>query len=127
MERAATLDDAPRTFILMSRILIGMMMLLLVVLPWSECYSALDSFPRSHDTELSFLTLFAIFGLILLLVRAAKRQLRNLLAAGYWLLSIISLVLSLMPRCHRGSAFADLHGPPLPASSLEMHSLPLQI
>ncbi|HKO11884.1 MAG TPA: hypothetical protein VJV22_07950 [Acidobacteriaceae bacterium] len=118
MEDAAILDEPTPAFILMSRILLGMIALLLIIIPWSERYSALDSFPHGHDTELSLLTFFAIFGLILLFVRAAKKQLRKLLAVRYLLLSIIPLAVSLTPNCPR---------PPLPGSSLEMYNLPLQI
>lgn len=125
--RTANLDESSPTFILISRILIGMMALLLVIIPWSERYSTLDSFPRGGDTELGLLTIFAVFGLILLFLRAAKKQIRNLLRARYFLFSVLPLVLSLLADCHHRLGLADRHRTPLPGSSLDAYNLPLQI
>ena len=116
----------------MGRILIGMMTLLLIIIPWSECYSTLDSFPHGHDTELSLLTFFAMLGLVLLFVRSAKIQLKRLLALRYSLLSMTALALSPTSSCGHGVALTGplyptpLY-PPLPGLSLEICNLPLQI
>lgn len=127
MVSAAMADDPSPAFILLSRILIGLIALLLLIIPWSERCNTLDSFPHSHDTELSLLAVFAFFGLVLLFVRAAKRRLRNLLAVRYMLFLLIPLAVSLTShRCH-GLALSEPGPPALSASSLELYNLPLQI
>ena len=65
MESVAVPDQPSRAFILTSRLVVGIITLLLLVIPWSERYSNLDSFPHDHDTELGILAIFAAFGLIL--------------------------------------------------------------
>ena len=121
-------DEPSPAFILMGRILIGVMTLLLVIIPWSECYSTLDSFPHGQDTEFGILAFFAILGFILLFVRATRDQLRNLLAAFRdLLLSIIPLAMSLLPDYRHGRALTNLPPPPPPDSPLEIYNLPLQI
>lgn len=127
MASAAILEEPSPAFILMSRILIGMIALLLAILPWSERYSNLDSFPHGHDAELGFLAILAVFGLILLLLRAAEKQLSDVFVVRYLLFLIIPWASSLHLQGHQGLTRADSHDPPLPGLSLEMYNLPLQI
>jgi len=124
---AATPTEASPAFVLMSRIVIGIMMLLVAVIPWSERYSNLDSFPHGHDAELGILAIFALFGLILLLLRTAEQQLRNLLAVRYLVFLIIPVAVSLPPHGQEGQTLADFRDPPFPNSFLETYNLPLQI
>lgn len=127
MESVADPDQPSRAFVLTSRILVGSITLLLLILPWSERYSNLDSFPHDHDTELGILAIFAAFGLILLLLRAVERQLRNLLAVRYLLFLIIPWALSLMARSDQGLTLTECHDPPPRSSPFDRYSLPLQI
>jgi peptidoglycan/LPS O-acetylase OafA/YrhL len=124
---AARLDAASPGFIRLSRILIVLITLLLAIIPVSERYSALDSFPHGQDTELNLLAFFMILGLILLFVRSSKKRLRSLLAFGYLLLSMIRLALSLIPDSRHGLVLTDAHHPPIPGSSLDVYNLPLRI
>jgi len=127
MESVAVPDKPSRAFILTSRLVVGIITLLLLVIPWSERYSNLDSFPHDHDTELGILAIFAAFGLILLLLRAVERQLSNLLAVRYFLSLIIPWALSLKSHRHDGLTLTECHDPPPPASPFDRYSLPLQI
>lgn len=111
----------------MSRILIGVIGVLLLIIPWSERYSALDSFPRGHDTELSVLAFFVMLGLILLFVRSARKRLQSMLAVSHWLRSIISPAVSLLPNCRHIRPLTDPHRPPPLCSSLELCKTPLRI
>lgn len=119
--------EASPAFILMSRILIGVIGLLLLVIPWSERYSALDSFPNGHDVELSVLAFFVMLGLILLFVRFGKGRLVSLLAFRNVLLSSIRLAVALLAYRSRARLLTDPHHPPLPSSALDWFNLPLQI
>jgi peptidoglycan/LPS O-acetylase OafA/YrhL len=121
------LDAASPGFIRLSRILIVLITLLLAIIPVSERYSSLDSFPHGQDTELNLLAFFMILGLILLFVRSSKKRLRSLLAFGYLLLSMIRLALSLIPDSRHGLVLTDAHHPPIPGSSLDVYNLPLRI
>lgn len=124
---AAILDKASPAFILMSRVVIGMIALLLAVIPWSERYSLLDNFPHSQDTELNLLALFVVLGLILLIVRSSARQLRSMLVVRYWPLTMIRRMVSAMPET--GPAVPPRCGspPPLSPSPGDTYNLPLQI
>lgn len=111
----------------MSRILIGVIALLLLVIPWSERYSSLDSFPRGRDTELSILAFFVMLGLVLLFIRSARKRLQCILAMSHWLLSIMPPAVFLIPGRRHVRPLTDPHHPPLPGSSLELCKTPLRI
>lgn len=98
---------------------------LLVVIPWSERYSLLDSFPHGQDTELNLLAFLVILGLILLILHASRKQLRTFFAFKHVLLTIIRPALSLIRDFHHGPVQQDAGRPPHPGSSL--YNLPLQI
>ena len=122
----ARLDEASPAFVLMSRILLGAIALLLVIIPWTERYSTLDNFPHGHDTELSLLGFFVLLGLLLLFVRSARKQIRSLLALRYALLSMLPAGPTTADRQH-GAGLTDTHHPPLAASTLDLYTPPLQI
>lgn len=124
-KRSTIPDEAP--FILISRILVVLITLLLAVIPWSERYSILDSFPHSQDTEFNLLACFVILGLILLIARSGRKRLRTLLAFRHVLLSIVRPAVSLVPRSGHGLLLTNADDPPLPRSSLDLYNLPLQI
>lgn len=126
-ERASIFDDASPAFVLISRVLVVLITLLLAMIPWSERYHTLDSFPHGQDTELNLLALFVFVGLILLFVRAGKKRLRSFLATRFLLISIIRPALALVPGAHHGLALAESDDPPHPGSSLDLYNLPLQI
>ena len=111
----------------MSRILIGVIVVLLLIIPWSERYSALDSFPHGHDVELSVLAFLALLGLALLFVRFGKAKLVSLLTFRSLLLSCLRFAVSLVSGCSHVRLLTDPHHPPLPGSSLDRFNLPLQI
>jgi len=67
-----------RLFLLSSRLLLGLIAGLLAVIPWSECYCALDNFPNGQDFETNLLAFLALLGLILLLVQLCRNGLSAL-------------------------------------------------
>lgn len=119
--------EASPAFILMSRLLVGAIALLLLVIPWSERYSALDSFPHGHDVELSVLAFFVMLGLVLLFVRSGRNRVRSILTVKHWLLSVIPPAISLIPERRHVRPLTDPHHPPLAGSTLDRCNLPLQI
>lgn len=124
---AALLDEASPMFILMSRILVVLITLLLVIIPWSEHYSMLDSFPHGQDTEFNLLAAFLILGLILLFVRSSKKRIRRYLTFRPLLLSMIPPAKYLLSGFRHGLVLTDADHPPHPGSCLDMCNLPLQI
>lgn len=121
---AANLDDDSPAFILVSRILVALITLLLAIIPWSERYSNLDTFPHSQDTELNLLAFLLILGLVLLIVRSGKKRLQTFIRV---LLVWVRFAMSLMRESLRGWVLTDAHPPPIPASSLDRYNFPLQI
>ena len=122
---SAIQDEASPGFILISRILVAVITLLLAVIPWSERYSLLDSFPHGQDTELNLLAFLVILGLILLILRASRKQLRTFFAFNRVLLTIIRSALAPMRHSHHGIVGTDADHPPHLGSSL--YNLPLLI
>ncbi|HEV2280519.1 MAG TPA: hypothetical protein VGS02_20225 [Acidobacteriaceae bacterium] len=118
-------DEASPAFILISRILVVLITVLLAVIPWSERYSLLDSFPHGQDTELNLLAFLVILGLILLILRAGRKQLRTFFAFKRVLLTIIRPATSPIRGSHHGIVLTDADRPPHPGSSL--YNLPLLI
>lgn len=118
-------DEASPAFVLISRILVVLITLLVAVIPWSERYSLLDSFPHGQDTELNLLAFLVILGLILLILRASRKQLRTFFAFKRVLLTIIRRAPSLSRDSHHGVVLTDGDRPPHPGSSL--YNLPLLI
>lgn len=118
-------DEASPAFILISRILVVLITLLLAVIPWSERYSLLDSFPHGQDTELNLLAFLVILGLILLILRASRKQLRTSFAFKRVLLTIMRPAPSPIRNSHHGIVLTDADRPPHPGSSL--YNLPLLI
>ena len=123
----ARLDEASPVFVLTSRMLLGVIALLLAVIPWTEQFSTLDNFPHGHDTELSLLTFFVLLGLILLFVRSARKQVSSILALRYALLSILPAGLTMTAARRHGEGLKEPHHPPPPACTLNLYNLPLQI
>jgi hypothetical protein len=111
----------------MSKVLIGLITLLMAVIPWSEHYNILDSFPRTQDAELSLLAFFVILGMILLFVRASKKGLHKLLSFAQLLLSKVRLGQAAVPSGARRIPVTDADHPPHSGASLETYNLPLQI
>jgi hypothetical protein len=126
-EGAAILDKASPGFILMARLLIGLIALLLVVIPWSERYSLLDNFPHGQDTELNLLALVVVLGLILLIVRSSARRVRRVLAFRSVAMSMVRRVLGALPETRHARDRTEGTSPPLPASPGDTYNLPLQI
>lgn len=120
----AALDDDSPAFIVVSRILVVLITVLLAIIPWSERYSNLDTFPHSQDTELNLLAFLLILGLVLLIVRSGKKRLRAFIRV---LLARVRTAMSPTRESRRGLVFWDAHPPPLTASSLDRYNLPLQI
>lgn len=120
------LNDALPTFVLMSRIVVGLMVVLLLVMPLSERYSMLDNFPHGQDAELSLLGVLMILGLALLFARSSRQAFGALFAS---LFACIRAMLagvfpaSLKPVALVGRAYA----PSLPGSPPGAFNLPLQI
>lgn len=123
---AATLDEASPAFILISRIFVLLITLLLAIIPWSERYQILDSFPQGRDTELNLLAAFVILGLILLFVRSSKKRIRRILAFRPLLLAMMPTARSILLTSRHGLALADPDHPPHRVFS-GMCNLPLQI
>lgn len=121
----AILNEASPAFVLISRVLIVLITLLLAVIPWSERYSLLDSFPHGQDTELNLLAFLVILGLILLILRASRKQLRTSFAFKRALLTITQPAPSPIRDSHHGVVITDADHPPHPGSSL--YNLPLLI
>lgn len=103
------------------------MTILLVVIPWSEQYSMLDSFPHGRDVETDLLAFFVILGLILLFARARKKGLNALLAPERLFLSVVQYALLMFPDLLHGEVLWIPHSPPPPGLSLGIYNLPLQI
>jgi len=117
------LNEASPAFIVMSRILIAMITLLLAIIPWSERYSMLDSFPNGQDTELNLLAFLVVLGLILLIARSGRKQLRSSFALTHLLLGILRPALSCFPERGYRLPLSDGDHPPHPG----IYNLPLQI
>ena len=117
-------DEASPAFVLMSRILVVLITLLLAVIPWSERYSLLDSFPHGQDTELNLLAFFVILGLILLILRSARKQIRAFLAFKHLLLTMIRPEPSPVLDFRHQLVLTDADRPPHPGF---LYNLPLQI
>ena len=117
-------DEASPAFVLMSRIVVVLITLLLAVIPWSERYSLLDSFPHGQDTELNLLAFFVILGLILLILRSARRQIRTFFAFRHLLLTMIRPELSPVLDFRHGLVLTDADRPPHPGF---LYNLPLLI
>ena len=119
-------DEVSCCFLRATQTLLSLFAILLLATPWTEGYRLLDNFPSGQDSEINILAILAFLGLVLLIVRSARRRLRNLLWRNwFWLLLDPA---SLFQR-------ASLHGhysvppasPPLLGSCPGAFNLPLQI
>lgn len=119
---AAILDEASPAFIVIGRIFVALITLLLAIIPWSERYHTLDSFPHGQDTELNLLASFVLVGFILLFVRSAQRRIRRFLTFRPLAHSMVRPAAS--ARFGHGLVRLDDDGPPHPGG---MCNLPLQI
>jgi hypothetical protein len=116
----------PRIFLLLSRVLLLLVGLLLVVIPWSERYCALDNFPKGQDFETNLLAFLALLGLMLLVAHLWRQSLAALFSIRYW---ISRLNFSrLHSHAHDLASFATTtHRARLPSPLLAAFNLPLQI
>ena len=116
----------PRIFLLSSRLLLGLIASLLAVIPWSECYCALDNFPRGQDFETNLLAFLALLGLVLLLIELCHRGLSALLLLRRFI-SRLRLGCATASRCNFGFPATLSHRTPLPDLLSASRSLPLLI
>lgn len=119
--------DALPSFVLMSRIVLGLMSVLLVVMPWSEQYPGLDNFPHGQDAEMALLGFFMLLGLMLLFARSCRRGLGVLLTLFLVFLNLAGSQVTRLAEHGQGSAQATPAGPPIPGGSPGAFNLPLQI
>lgn len=120
-------DDALPGFVLMSRVVVALMAVLLLLMPWSEQYSALDNFPHGQDTEVSLLGFFIILGLTLLFARSRNKAVGALLVVVFVFVSVAGGAGPLARERVPGYALSTPAGPPLPSGSPGAFRVPLQI
>ena len=122
----ANRDEVSCCFLLASRALLSLFAVLLLATPWTEGYRLLDNFPTGQDSEFNILAILAFLGLVLLIIRSARRRLRSLLWRDWllWLLHPSSLFHR--PSLH-GHHSVPAASPPLLGRSHGAFNVPLQI
>jgi hypothetical protein len=116
----------PPRFLLLSRVLLLLVGLLLVIIPWSERYCALDNFPRGQDLETNLLAFLALVGLMLLLAHLFRQSLAAVFSIRYWI-SRLSFGRSHAHPPDPASFATVAHRARLPSPLVGAFNLPLQI
>lgn len=117
----------PRTFLLLSRVLLLLVGILIAVIPWSERYCALDNFPNGQDVETNLLAFLTLVGLMLLLAHLCREGLAALFSLRHWI-SRLNLRRSPDHPYALGSFTpTPPHRAPLPSPFSAAFNLPLQI
>ena len=119
-------DGFSRSLMAGSRVLMGLIALLLAVAPWTEHFGTFDNFPHGQDFELSVLAFLALLCLVLLLAVLRKRGLKDIFAVRA---SLPLMVWELGGRPKRGHVWTAnaCNSPPLPSPSPGAFNRPLQI
>jgi hypothetical protein len=73
----AKIEGFSRSLAVASRVMMGLIALLLVVAPWTEHYGTFDNFPHGQDFELSLLAFLGFLCLVLLLALLSKQRLTS--------------------------------------------------
>ncbi|HEX3570013.1 MAG TPA: hypothetical protein VHU44_04255 [Acidobacteriaceae bacterium] len=117
----------PRIFLLLSRMLLLLVGLLLVVIPWSERYCALDNFPQGQDLETNLLAFLALFGLMLLVAHLFRQSLAALFIVQHWISRLTFSSRHAAPYALARFAASSRHRAPPPSPLSALFNLPLQI
>lgn len=112
-------------FLLASRTLLTLFAVLLFATPWTEGYRLLDNFPTGQDSELNLLALLAFLGLVLLIIRSARRRLRSLLWRDWF--SLLLRARSVFQQTVYAHCSILFESPPLLSANPGAFNAPLQI
>ncbi len=125
----AKIEGFSRALALASRVIIGLMALLLVVAPWTEHYGTFDNFPRGQDFELSLFAFLGFLCLVLLLGLLRKQWLKKDPARqdGEWDYRLILKPSASMQERLRARIAQMSHSPPRGSPPADAYRLPLQI
>jgi hypothetical protein len=116
-----------QAWVVLSRVLILLTVLLVLAMPWTEYFWHFDHFLRgSEDFELSLLAVATIFCLVVILIQHGKKSVVFILALRRWLSFIFQHDDPAVPGRFCGLIAAS-DTAPLPSPALGMYNLPIQI
>lgn len=109
------------------RVLLSLIVLLLLVTPWTEGYHLFDNFPHGQDSEVHLLALLAFLGMVLLLARSSNRSISFALTLVAWVQLVFRHSRRVLVSLHRTLPLPPRHGPPLPVCANTCFHFPLLI
>jgi hypothetical protein len=119
--------EMPQTWVVLSRVLVLLTVLLILAMPWTEYFWHFDQFRRGgEDCELSLLAVATIFCLVVILLQHGKKSVAFILALRRRLSFVFQHDDPAAPGSFCGLIAAS-HVAPRPSPALGMYNLPIQI
>jgi hypothetical protein len=116
-----------QAWVVLSRMLILLTVLLVLAMPWTEYFWHFDQFLRGgEDFELSLLAVATLFCLVAILLQHGKQSVAFILTLRRWLSFVFQRDDPAAPGSFCGLITAS-HATPRPSSALGMYNLPIQI
>jgi len=116
-----------QAWVVLSRVLILLTVLLVLAMPWTEYFWHFDQFLRGgEDFELSLLAVATLFCLVAILLQHGKQSVAFILSLRRWLSFVFQHDDPAAPGSFCGLITAS-HATPRPSSALGMYNLPIQI
>jgi hypothetical protein len=116
-----------QAWVVLSRMLILLTVLLVLAMPWTEYFWHFDQFLHGgEDFELSLLAVATIFCLVVILLQHGKKSVAFILSLRRWPSFVFEHDDPAAPGSFCGLIAAS-HAAPLPSPALGMYNLPIQI
>ncbi len=125
--RSNRIDGMSRLWITGSRVTLLFIVVLLVIMPWTEYFWNFDKLLRGgQDFEFGLLAIATIFCLVMVMLQHGKCSLRESLSLRKWLSIVFRREDHVAPGSFMG-LIAALHAIVVPSPSLHQCTLPLQV